>query len=173
MKPTFFALSAALALGAVATVPADAQRGRGPGRAAWTYVAKAGAGDLYEIQSSQLAAQRARRPQVRQFAEMLVTDHNRSTQMVTDAARRDGLTPRPPMLEPAQRTMLRQLERARGMEFDRLYLNQQIPAHQQALSLHRSYARNGDGRALRRTAAGIVPVVQGHLARARALSRMR
>lgn len=173
MRTTLLTWSAALAMGALAMVPLDAQRGRGPSRASATYVMKAGASDLYEIQSSQLAASRARRPQVREFAQMLVADHNRSTQMVTAAARDDGVRPRPPMLEPAQRTMLRQLERARGAAFDRLYLNQQIPAHQQGLALHRSYARTGDGRALRRTAADIVPVVQGHLTRARQLARMR
>jgi putative membrane protein len=172
MKSPFPSLAAiAVALGVAATVPADAQRG--PGRGAMTYVAKAGAGDLYEIQSSQMAATRARSPQVRAFAQMLVTDHERSTQMVADAARRDGLSPRPPMLEPPQRTMLRQLERARDRDFDRMYLNQQIPAHQQALNLHRTYARTGDGRALRQTAQGVVPVVQSHLERARQLSRMR
>jgi putative membrane protein len=179
MKSSFLSLSAAIvvALGVAATMPAgpgarlEAQRG--PGRGAMTYVAKAGAGDLYEIQSSQMASTRATRPQVREFAQMLVTDHQRSTQMVADAARSDGLSPRPPMLEPAQRTMLRQLERARARDFDRLYLNQQIPAHQQALALHRSYARSGEGRALRQAAGGIVPVVQTHLDRARQLSRMR
>jgi putative membrane protein len=173
MKASFLTLAAALAVsvGSVATAPADAQRG--PGRAALTYIAKAGAGDLYEIQASQLAATRAQRPQVRAFAQMLVTDHQHSTQMVGDAARSDGLTPRPPMLEPAQRTMLRQLEHARARDFDRLYLNQQIPAHVQGLALHRAYARNGEGRALRQAAQNIVPVVQTHLGRARELARMR
>jgi putative membrane protein len=173
MKSSSLTLAAALAcsIGVAATVPAEAQRG--PGRAATTYVAKAGAADLFEIQASQMATNRAQRPQVRAFAQMLVTDHNRSTQMVTDAARSDGLSPRPPMLEPAQRTMLRQLEHARARDFDRLYMNQQIPAHQQGLALHRNYARTGEGRALREAARNIVPVVQGHLERARQLARTR
>jgi putative membrane protein len=173
MKSTLLGISAAfaVALGTAAAVPAAAQHR--VGHAAMVYVSKAGASDLYEIQASQMAATRARRPQVREFAQMLVTDHNHSTQMVTDAARSDGLNPRPPMLEPAQRAMLRQLERARDRDFDRLYLSQQIPAHVQGLALHRAYARNGEGAALRRTAADIVPVVQHHLERARELARMR
>lgn len=163
--------AAAVVMSAAALTPADAQRGGM--RAEMTYVAKAGAGDLYEIQSSQMATTRARTPAVRDFAQMLIADHNRSTQMVTDAARRDGLSPRPPMLEPAQRTMLRQLERARDRDFERTYLSQQVVAHQQALSLHRNYARMGRGRALRDAAGGIVPVVQGHLDRVRRLQRGR
>lgn len=180
MKSPILILAAAVAVSsASALIPygpdsdAIAQRGMRPGRAAMTYVAKAGASDLYEIQSSQLAVQRANRPQVREFAQMLVTDHTRTTQLVTAAARSDGLNPPPPMLEPAQRTMLRQLQRARPRDFDRVYLSQQIPAHQQALMLHRNYARGGNGQALRRVASDAVPIVRHHLDEARRLSRGR
>jgi putative membrane protein len=173
MKSALLRISAvfAVALGTAASVPALAQHH--VGHAAMVYVSKAGAADLYEVRASQIAVTRARRPQVREFAQMLVTDHTRSTQMVADAAHSDGLTPRPPMLEPSQRMMLRQLERARDRDFDRLYLSQQIPAHVQGLALHRAYARRGEGAALRRTAGEIVPVVEHHLARARELARMR
>lgn len=178
MKSTFTTLAAVMALagGAALIVPADpsarAEAQRGAARAALTYVAKAGAGDLYEIESSQIAAERANRPGVREFARMLVADHRRSSERVAAAARSDGLAPPPPRLEPRHRAMLRQLERARGPGFDRLYLNQQIPAHLEARALHRNQARNGRG-ALRRVAADTVPVVEGHLAQARRLARMR
>jgi putative membrane protein len=180
MKFTLLTLAglAAIAVGTSA-VPfgpnagVEAQRGRAAGRMSMTYVSKAGASDLYEIESSRLATRRARRPAVRQYAEMLATDHNRTTELVTAAARSDGLAPRAPMMEPAQRTMLRQLQRAGDRDFDRLYLSQQVPAHQQALTLHRTYARNGDGRALRGVAANAVPIIQRHLTEARALARGR
>jgi putative membrane protein len=173
MKSALLSISAAfaVALGTAASVPAAAQRH--VGHAAMVYVAKAGAADLYEIRASEMAVRHAQRPQVRDFAQMLITDHTHSTQMVADAARSDGLNPRPPELERSQRMMLRQLENVRDRDFDRLYLSQQIPAHVQGLALHRAYARNGEGAALRRAAGEIVPVVEHHLARARELARMR
>lgn len=174
------ALSTAIGLGvaSLAFVPVDpgaraeAQR-RAPARADLTYVTKAGASDQFEIQSSQLAVQRARRADVREFAQMMITDHNRTTQLVAEAARTDGVTPPPPMLEPRQRQMLRQLERAGGRNFDSVYLTQQLAAHQEALALHRARARSYGGAALTRVAASAVPVVQGHLAQVRRLSRTR
>jgi putative membrane protein len=135
------------------------------------YVAKAGAGDLYEIQSSQIAVRRARNPRVRAMARMLITDHMRTTREVTAAARASGLRPRPPMLEPAQRQMIRALQRVPAARFDQAYIEQQIPAHQQALALHQRYARDGDAPALRRVASAAVPVVEGHLGHARSLQR--
>ncbi|HEY0116216.1 MAG TPA: DUF4142 domain-containing protein [Allosphingosinicella sp.] len=176
-------LAAALVSGitAISVVPTDSssraeaqRRGVvGPVRANLMYVANAGSSDLYEIQSSQLAAQRARRSDVRSFAQMMVADHNRTTQLVMDAARSDGLSPPPPMLMPRHRQMLRQLERAAPRDFDRMYLTQQLAAHQEALTLHRTRARQRDGSALTRVAASAVPIVQGHLQHVRQLSRGR
>lgn len=155
------------------TASLSAQPGRGPSRPAIVYVAKAGASDLYEIESSRMAARRARRPEVREFAQMLIADHRRTTAEVTAAARADGIRPAPPVLEPSQRTMIRQLSRAGAAGFDRVYMNQQVVAHQQALALHRNYARRGVGNDLRRVAAAAVPVIEGHLAQARRLARGR
>ena len=166
------ALAAALAILVPVAGSAPAQMHR-PGAAPRTmaYLATAGAADLYEIRASQMAVARSSRRDIRAFAQMLVADHNRSTRMVVAAARAAGLRPGAPMLDGSQRRMLDQLGRLRGPAFDRLYLGQQIPAHQQGLALHRDYARGGDVPALRRTASAIVPVVERHLARARQLAR--
>jgi putative membrane protein len=163
-----FTMSAALALGVAMTaaVPMDqaqAQR-RAPGRAAdMTYVANAGSSDQYEIQSSQLALERSQSNEVREFAQMMIADHNRTTQEVTAAAQRDGLSPPPPMLMPRHRTMLRQLGAARGRSFDTLYISQQRTAHQEALTLHRTRARTRPDSALSQAAATAVPIVQTHI----------
>jgi putative membrane protein len=164
------ALAIALCASAALVAPAaEAQRRPGQDPAALAYVAKAGAGDLYEIQSSQIAAGRARDPQVRTFARMLITDHTRTTRQVLAAARASGLHPRPAALEPAQRGMIVTLRRTAARQFDRIYLSQQIPAHQEGLGLHQHYSETGDLPALRTVAAGAVPVVQAHLAEARRL----
>jgi putative membrane protein len=176
----FLSLSAAalVASAAIVALPVgpnsslEAQRRGVGGRMALAYVAKAGAADRYEIDSSRLAMNRARRQDVRDFARMLMADHMRTTEQVAAAARADGLAPPPPRLEPSQRNMIRLLERTGRPGFDRAYLNQQITAHQQALALHRTQARTGTGE-LRRVAANAVPIVQGHLNQARRLARGR
>jgi putative membrane protein len=133
------------------------------------YVNMAAASDLFEIQSSQLALSKAQRPEVRDFAQMLITDHTNSTQQITAAATASGFTPPPPALMPNQAAMLNTLQNTSGADFDRTYLSQQVPAHQSALALHQNYARNGDTPALRTVAATVVPVVQSHLEHARQL----
>jgi putative membrane protein len=133
------------------------------------YVTMAAASDLFEIQSSQLALSRAQRPEVRDFAQMLVTHHTQTTQQLTTAAQAAGMSPPPPMLMPMQQRMMEELQQASGANFDRVYMRQQVPAHEMAVALHSNYAARGDAPALRTVAGAAVPIVQQHLDRAREL----
>jgi putative membrane protein len=65
-----------------------------------------------------------------------------------------------------QRQMMQQLQAASGADFDRVYIRQQVPAHQMALALHSNYANNGDRPPLRAVAGQAVPIVTQHLQQA-------
>jgi putative membrane protein len=128
------------------------------------YMAEAASSDQFEIQSGQLAMQASQNAGVRNFANMIIADHTRSTQMVASAAASARLNPPPPTMLPPQQAMLDQLRAAgTGPAFDMAFQQVQIQAHQSALALHQNYAAGGDVPALRTVAGQIVPVVQGHL----------
>ena len=127
------------------------------------YVGMAAASDMYEIQSSQLALTRAQTPALRDFAQMLITDHTNTTRQLTAAATAAGMAPPAPALLPMQVQMLNQLQGTGGGDFDRVYASQQVQAHQMALALHSNYAQNGDAEPLRAVASAAVPVIQHHL----------
>jgi putative membrane protein len=160
---------------AIAPLAAQAQTPPPPAEATPTtalpFVAAAGASDLYEIESSRLAMQKARGKEVRDFAQMMIDHHRMTTQKVTAAAKTAGLNPPPPALMPMQTQMLDQLRAASAGDFDRIYLGQQRDAHEKALALHKNYAANGDTPALRTVAKEAVPIVSQHLDRVRSLIR--
>jgi putative membrane protein len=133
---------------------------------ATAYVAEAGRSDMYEIQSSKLALSSAASAPVKDFANMMLADHAKSTQMVMAAATQAGMAPppTPPVLDARREALLDQLRSATGADFDRIYKHQQLLAHREALALHQGYAASGDSAPLRGAAAQIVPVVQQHLA---------
>ena len=134
------------------------------------YMAQAASSDQFEIQSGQLALQASQNAGVRNFANMIITDHTHSTQMVASAAAAARLTPPPPTILPPQQAMLDQLRAAgTGPSFDMAFQQVQIQAHQSALALHQNYAAGGDVPQLKAVAAQIVPVVQMHLNQAQAL----
>ena len=147
-------LTAMLGAGAAVAAPAPAPA---------SYVMKAGASDLYEQQSSRLVLATSRDPHVREFASMMLKDHATSTAEVKAAAMKSGLTPKPPMLDPKQKAMIRQLTAAKGAMRDHVYHEQQVKAHEQALMLQQDFAASGKAPALKEAAASIVPVVQHHI----------
>lgn len=134
-----------------------------PAATAPAYVAKAGASDLYEKQSSQIVLQSTKNAKIRQFANMMLKDHTKSTADVKAAAATDRVAVPAPKLQPAQAKMVASLRATSGTARDQMYLQQQKTAHQQALALHSSYAQSGDKPALRRVAAATAPVVQHHI----------
>jgi len=135
------------------------------------YVGMAAAAYLFEVQSAELALQRAQAPAVRGFAQRIIADHGNSTRQLTAAAQAVGIWPLAPALLPMQARMMDRLRAAgSGAAFERLYLDQQVQAHQMALAAHSRYAQDGDTPQLRAVASAAVPVVQAHLDRVRQLA---
>jgi putative membrane protein len=135
------------------------------------FLAQAGSGDQFEIQSSQLALQASQNQAVRNFANLLISDHTRMSQTMAATAQSAGITPPPPTLLPAQQTMLDQLRASgTGPSFDMAFKNAQISAHQGALSLMQNYAGGGDVPALRTAASQAIPTIQMHLNQAQLLN---
>lgn len=128
-----------------------------------TYVMKAGAGDLYERESSKLVAGSTTNADLKSFAQMMVSDHTKSTAMVKAAAMKSKLHPKPPRLDAKQSSDLAALRAARGSDRDALYISQQKVAHQDALMLQQDEAANGTSKPLMMAAGKIVPVVQHHI----------
>jgi len=136
------------------------------------FVKQAGAGDLFEKTSSQLVLKSAKNPKVRDFANMMIKDHTRSTADIKVAATADGLKPMPPKLSPAQAKMIADLKAAKPGDREKVYVSQQVMAHQQALDLMQTYAKGGDKPTLKGAAAKIVPIVETHLTEVKSMASM-
>ena len=128
------------------------------------YVKIAGASDLYERQSSQIVLQTTADPRVREFAQMMIAHHTKSTADVKRAATRTRVPAAPPVLMPAQAELIAELRAEQGPARDAAYIAQQRASHGQALAVQQAYAAEGTNPALRQAAAGIVPVVKDHIA---------
>lgn len=136
------------------------------------FMAMAASSDQFEIQSSQMALQMSQNPQVRQFAQMMIDGHSRTTAELTQIAQSNGLTPPPPTPLPPQQAALDRIRAAPPGEFDAAYKREQIAGHQETLTLMRNYAASGDLAPLRDFAGRTAPIVEGHLNQAQTLPEM-
>lgn len=157
-----FIIAAAMVAAPLTAVPFTAAVAQAP-LSATSFVAKAGASDQYEIQSSRLVLASTGNRKLRRFATMMVADHTKSTAEVKAAAARSHVHAAPPMLDAQGRRDVAALRAAHGTGRDALYVRQQKAAHQRALALHQSYAARGSAAPLKTVAAHVVPVVRTHI----------
>lgn len=128
------------------------------------FVEKAGASDTFEIDSARLMVTSSN-PAIKNFAVQMITDHTKSTKLVTAAAKLDHVALKKPEMTIGQRTDLTALKAVpAGKTKDDLYVKQQKAAHDDALTLMQGYAADGSARHLKMTAGKIAPVVEKHQA---------
>jgi putative membrane protein len=118
--------------------------------------------DRFEIESAKIAQDKATAPALKQFAAQMVKDHTASTAKLKTAAASANVTPAPALTAEHQAN-LEALRAASGAEFDTAYKQQQVAAHQQALSTLQGYAANGEAAPLKTFASNTARVVEGHL----------
>jgi putative membrane protein len=131
------------------------------------FVPTAVSSNLLEIESSRLALQRARDPEVRRFARQMIRDHNLATRRMATVLRRSGLPMPQPAMIPRHQQMVASLQAAPN--FDAAYVGAQIVAHQESVALFSSYASNGDVPPLVGFARQTLPNLQMHLQHAQSL----
>ena len=140
-------------------------------KSADSFVENAAIGDMYEITAARLALMRSRNPAVQAIATKMIADHTTSThhpQAALEMKETRGVAPPPRDLDTRRQTMVKHLEDAPADAFDSTYLDQQVPAHEETVSLMRSYSEGGDNPQLRSVAIGTLPVVERHLKHAKA-----
>jgi putative membrane protein len=153
----------ATAVSADPVAAADAAAAEAPTDAAG-YAAKAGAGDMWEIESSRALLDKSTNADVKKFAQMMIDHHTESTAKVKAAAQRANITLTPPAMDSMQQQMLNEIKNADAATIDQVYIRHQKTAHDAALKLHQGYAANGDNAEFKKAAAEIAPVVQRHIA---------
>ncbi|MDX3901250.1 MAG: DUF4142 domain-containing protein [Sphingobium sp.] len=136
------------------------------------YIPQASISDMYEIEASELALVRARRPEVKAFAKMMIADHGKSSADLKRFVAENPVNIAPAQqLDARRRAMIVNLEQAGDAEFDREYVGQQSAAHDEAYNLHQSYANRGDYPALKERAKAVAAIVARHREHVKTLDR--
>ena len=147
---------------------------RGDALTAAAFVRVAATSDLYEMEASRLAEQRAQNEQVKRFAERMLRDHGKTTgELKGMLPQLQGVSAQqmPTSLDQQHQALVQQLQGAQGAEFDRAFARQQAQSHQAAVDLFRAYAQSGDDARLKQWASQTLPSLEEHLREAQQLLR--
>ena len=122
-------------------------------------------GNTFEIESSELAINKASDKDVKNFARMIVADHTQIGDHLKQALASSDtgifLTEKQKLDEGSQKT-LDNLNTASAATFDNLYVQAQSKIHDEAVPLFADYAENGDNASLKKFAADTLPTLKKH-----------
>jgi putative membrane protein len=135
------------------------------------FVAKASAAGMAEVQSGQVAVQKAGSAQVRTYGQMMVDDHGKANKELETLAKGKGLQLAPGPTD-AQKASLEKLKGRSGADFDASYAHQMVLDHEDAVSLFTQASKLTDA-ALAGFASKTLPTLQHHLEEARKLEKAR
>jgi putative membrane protein len=132
------------------------------------FIVMAAQGNNAEIQTSQLALERATDEAVQQYAQQMIDEHTAANQELEPLAAERGveLPTTPSSFDAA---VLERLSQVPEAEFDRAYMDAQVNAHLKSLGVFRTGALQVEDPALQNYARTLLPRIGEHLEMAQAM----
>jgi putative membrane protein len=125
--------------------------------------------DLAEVQAGKLAASKASSAEVKKFAQHMVDDHGKHLSEARAMAKTKGVQlPSAPAKKHQQ--AMKKLESASGAEFDKVFMQQMVKDHEDALKLVQGTAKNAKDPQLKADAEKTAPVIEKHLEEAKRIA---
>jgi putative membrane protein len=92
----------------------------------------------------------------------MVSDHTKTTSELKGLAPAASV-PLPEQMTSSQQSMLDKLKGLQGKDFAKQYMDDQVSAHKDAVSLFERYGKGGDNDQLKNWATQTLPTLQHHL----------
>lgn len=131
------------------------------------FVEKVAKISMEEVTLSRLAAERASREDVREFAQQLVAEHEKANADLSMLASNKGL-----VLPVADKTHLASWEKKKGKDFDEDYLEKIIAGHKDAVDAMESNATKAEDSDVATYSRTHLAAMQEHLRKAQDLKKL-
>ncbi len=126
------------------------------------FVVMAATSDMSEAHEGQMAENQATRADVKEFAKMLVQDHTKSYDQLSELAAKEGVSV-PRGIDTAKNKTIVQLVHSSGKQFDSRFIQDEITGHRRAIAAFKREAKRGQDAEIRDYAAKMIPVLESHL----------
>lgn len=120
---------------------------------------------MEEVSISRVAVDRSANPQVKEFAQMMVSDHTGANTKVIALASAKGVT------LPADKTDVEKWQKRDAKDFDQEYVDKMVSDHKRVVDLFEKEAKKGEDAELRAFAQTTLPTLLAHLDKAKELKK--
>jgi putative membrane protein len=174
MKKTLMVMALAGALAAPAAAQATkTPKAQQPTATTGTSVAatdrafarEAALGSMAEVDLGNLAKEKASSPEVKQFAERMVTDHSKANDELKDWAEKNHVT-LPAQLDAKHKATRARLEKLSGAAFDKAYMRDMLSDHKTDVAKFKTESKSAKNADLKDWAGKTLPTLEDHLKQA-------
>ncbi|MBW4889391.1 DUF4142 domain-containing protein [Mucilaginibacter sp. HMF5004] len=119
-------------------------------------------GGMAEVALGKLALTKTSNAAVKDFANMMVTDHGKANEELMAIAKAKNIT-LPATVDEDHQKKMDDLSKLNGTEFDKAYVDAMVDGHKKTLDLLNDEAKDGKDTELKAFAAKTAPTVKTHL----------
>ena len=129
--------------------------------------------DMVEANLGQLAQNSADAQPVKDYAQMLATDHTNDFEQLKTAAQQAGLNVPTAIDAQHNKAMVDPFQKAKGAAFDKKYIQDMVAGHTKAVEMYKKESEDAQNPAIKSYAATALPVLQKHLDGAKDLAKAK
>lgn len=136
------------------------------------FAVKAAEGGMMEVMMGELAQKNSTTPAIKEYGQMLVTDHSKANDRLKALAAGKSIN-LPGTLGQDNQDHYNKMAQKTGQDFDKDFIDMMIDDHQDDIDLFKKEADNGNDPDLKAFAAETLPTLQQHLDRIKEIRDMK
>jgi putative membrane protein len=129
--------------------------------------------DMVEANLGQLAGTAASAQAVKDYGQMLATDHTKDFNQLFDVAKQANLNMPNAIDAEHNKAMVDPFQKLNGTAFDHRYIHEMIAGHTKAIAIYKKEASDAQNPALKSYAEQALPTLQKHLDDAKGLEKAK
>lgn len=126
------------------------------------FVENAVRSNMAEYELGKLAEQHASSPEVKQFAERMVSDHGKAGEALREVAQHNGIT-LPDKPKHSETREMGKLAKLTGTQFDRAYIDHMVKDHRKDVKEFQEQAQKAKDPEVKKIAEQMLPTLKEHL----------
>ncbi len=132
------------------------------------FAMKAAQGGLAEVQLGKMAAEKGSDPDVKAFGQQMVDDHTKAGDQLKAVAQQENMT-LPETLNSKDQAIYDRLSKLSGAAFDKAYIADMVKDHEMDVKEFQKEATHGKDSNIKNFASQTLPVLEGHLDKAKSI----
>jgi putative membrane protein len=129
--------------------------------------------DMVEANLGQLAQNAADQQAVKDYGQMLTTDHTQDYQNLQAAAQQANLTVPTAIDTEHNKKMVDPFQKLKGAAFDKKYAMEMVEGHTKAIEVYKKEAADAQNPSIKSYAEAAIPVLEKHLSGAKDLTKAK